>query len=54
MVVIIYVEQFQSGSFEDATPHLIDERLDLSVFYPKYKNDEAERHAYVVYYCWVF
>ena len=39
MVVINYLDQLQAGTFEHAIHHLIDERLDLSVFYPKYQND---------------
>lgn len=46
MVVINYREQLQAGTFEHALHHLIDTRLDLSVFYPRYKNDETGRPAY--------
>lgn len=46
MVVINYQEQLQAGTFEHALHHLIDTRLDLSVFYPRYKNDETGRPAY--------
>lgn len=46
MVVINYLDQLQSGTFEHAIHHLIDERLDISVFYPKYQNDAAGRPAY--------
>ncbi|WP_342806058.1 IS1182 family transposase [Alteromonas sp. M12] len=46
MVVINYLDQLQSGTFEHAIHHLIDERLDLSVFYPKYQNDATGRPAY--------
>jgi transposase len=46
MVVINYQEQLQVGTFEHALHHLIDTRLDLSVFYPRYKNDDTGRPAY--------
>jgi transposase len=46
MVVINYQDQLQSGTFEHAIHHLIDNNLDLTVFYPKYKNDSGGRAAY--------
>ena len=46
MVVINFEEQLQPGTFEHAIHYLIDERLDLSVFHPQYKNDEGGRPAY--------
>ena len=46
MVVINYLDQLQAGTFEHAIHHLIDSKLDLSVFYPKYKNDNNGRPAY--------
>jgi hypothetical protein len=46
MVVINYFDQLQAGTFEHAIRHLIDSTLDLSVFYPKYKNDKNGRPAY--------
>jgi transposase len=46
MVIINYLDQLQAGTFEHAIHHLIDSRLDLSVFYPKYKNDKNGRPAY--------
>ena len=46
MVVINYQEQLQPGTFEHALHHLIDTRLDLRVFYPRYNNDETGRPAY--------
>ena len=46
MVVINYLYQLQSGTFEHAIHHLIDSKLDLTVFYPKYKNDNNGRPAY--------
>jgi transposase len=46
MVVINYLDQLQPGTFEHAIHHLIDNHLDLSVFYPKYKNENGGRAAY--------
>lgn len=46
MVVINYQDQLQPGTFEYAIHHLVDEKLDLSVFYPKYQNSEMGRRAY--------
>ena len=46
MVVINYLEQLQMGTFEYAIHHLIEKKLDLSVFYPKYQNAETGRPAY--------
>ena len=46
MVVINYQDQLQPGSFEYAIHYLIDNKLDLSVFYPKFKNDETGRPAF--------
>ena len=46
MVVINYQDQLQPGTFEHAIHHLIDKRIDLSIFYPNYQNDEVGRPAY--------
>lgn len=46
MVVINFLDQIQPGTFEHAIHHLIEHRLDLTVYYPKYKNDATGRHAY--------
>ena len=46
MVVINYLDQLQAGTFEYAIHHLIDSKLDLSVFYPKYKNGNNGRPEY--------
>jgi transposase len=46
MVVINHLDQLQPGTFEYAIHHLIDEKLDISVFYPKYQNDATGRPAY--------
>ncbi|MCK5633381.1 IS1182 family transposase [bacterium] len=46
MVVINYKEQLQPGTFEHAIHFLIDNKLDLTIFYPRYKNDDGGRPAY--------
>src|SRR5690554_2218334 len=46
MVVINYLDQLQSGTLEHAIHHLIEHRLDLSVFFPAYQNDTTGRSAY--------
>ncbi len=46
MVVIDFEEQIQPGTFEYALHHLINDRLDLDIFYSKYTNDEGGRSAY--------
>jgi transposase len=46
MVAINFKDQLQPGTFEYAINHLIDEKLDLSIFYPKFKNEEVGRPAY--------
>jgi len=46
MVVINYQEQLQPGTFEHAIHFLIENKLDLSIFYPRYKNDDGGRPAY--------
>ena len=45
-MVINYEDQLQPGTFEYAIHHLIDNKLDLSVFYPSYQNDDGGRPAY--------
>lgn len=45
IVVINYEDQLQSGTFEHALHYLIEHRLDLSVFEPRYCNDETGRPA---------
>ncbi len=39
MVVINYLDQLQPGTFEYAVHYLIENKLDLSIFYPRYQND---------------
>ncbi len=46
MLVINFEEQLQAGTFEHAIHYLIDNELDLSVFHPKFKNDDTGRPAY--------
>ena len=46
MVVINFEEQLQPVTFEHALHHLIDNKLDLSIFYPGIRNDETGRPAY--------
>ena len=46
MVVINYQDQLQPGTFEHAIHHLIDNNIDLSIFYSKYNNDDGGRIAY--------
>ena len=46
MVVVNYKDQLQPGIFEHAIHYLIDNKLDLSIFYPRYKNDDEGRPAY--------
>ncbi len=46
MVVINFEEQLQPNTFEFTLHHLIDNHIDLSVFYDKYSNDTGGRTAY--------
>jgi transposase len=46
MVVINFEEQLQPGTFEHSIHLLIENKLDLSIFYPCYKNDDEGRPAY--------
>jgi len=46
MVVINYQDQLQPGTFEHAIHYLIEHKLDLSVFHPKYRNEDTGRLAY--------
>lgn len=39
MVVINYADQLQPGTFEFAINHIINHKLDLTIFYPRYQND---------------
>jgi len=46
MVVINFNDQIQPGTFEHAVHHLVDGKLDLSLFEQVYKNDDNGRPAY--------
>lgn len=46
MVVISYADQLQAGTFEFAINHLIDHKLDLSIFHARYANDDGGRPAF--------
>lgn len=46
MVVINFNDQIQTGTFEHAVHHLVDNKLDLSLFEKVYKNDDNGRPAY--------
>jgi len=46
MVVINFEEQLHPNTFEYTLHHLIDNRIELSAFYDKYKNDGGGRSAY--------
>jgi hypothetical protein len=41
MVVINYREQLQPETFGNAVHYLIENKLDLSIFHPKYRNDDT-------------
>jgi transposase len=46
MVVINFEEQLRPGTFEFTLHKLIDNHIDLSIFYDKYTNDAGGRSAY--------
>ncbi len=46
MVVINYLDQLQPGTFEHAIHFLITHKLDLSVYFSAYKNNDNGRPAY--------
>lgn len=46
MIVVNFEEQLQPGTFEYTLHKLIDDHIDLSAFYDKYKNDAGGRSAY--------
>ena len=46
MVVVNFEERIRPGTFEFVLPRLIEDKLDLSTFYDKYKNDTGGRSAY--------
>ena len=45
ILVINYEDQLQPGTFEHALHYLVEHRLDLSMFEPRYCNDETSRPA---------
>jgi len=46
LIALNFEDQLQPGTFEYALHYLVDKKLDLSVFYPRYKNDDVGRPAY--------
>ncbi len=46
MVVVNYADQLQPGTFEHAIHFLIEQKLDLSIFHPSFKNEDTGRPAY--------
>jgi transposase len=46
LVAVSYAKQILPGTFEFAVNQLIDERVDLSVFAARYKNDKKGAPAY--------
>jgi len=46
MVVINFQDQLQPGTFEHAIHFQVENKLDLSVFYPSYSNEDGGRPAY--------
>ena len=45
-IALSYADQIVPGSFEYALNEIVEEHLDLSVFEPRYRNDETGRLAY--------
>lgn len=46
MITINFQDQLQPGTFEHAIHFLIENKLDLSIFHPRVKNDDGGRPAY--------
>ena len=46
MVVINYLDQLQPGTFEHAIHYLIENKLDLSIYFSDYNNENNGRPAY--------
>ncbi len=46
MIVINFLDQLQPGTFEHALYTLVEDILDLSVYFPDYKNEDTGRPAY--------
>ena len=45
MVVLNFEDQLQSGTLEHAIHYLIEHKLYLSIFYPRYQNELTGRPA---------
>ena len=43
MVVINYLDQLQPGTFEHAIHYLVENKLDLSIYFPAYNNEDNGR-----------
>lgn len=46
MLAVSYDKQILPGTFESSLMYLIDEKLDLTIFHTRYKNDDNGRPAY--------
>ncbi len=46
LIALNFEDQLQPGTFEHAIHYLIENKLDLSIFCPRYKNDDVGRPAY--------
>ena len=46
MLPVSYEQQILPGTFEHTLSYLIDEKIDLSVFESRYKNDQTGAPAY--------
>lgn len=46
MLAVSYDKQVLPGTFESSLMYLIDEKLDLTIFHTRYKNDDNGRPAY--------
>ena len=46
MLAVSYDKQILPGTFESSLVYLIDQKLDVTIFHPRYKNDDGGRPAY--------
>ena len=46
LVVINFKDQLQPGTFEHAINYLVENNLDLSIYFSDYKNEDNGRPAY--------
>ncbi len=46
LIALNFEDQLQLGTFEYAVHYLIDQKVDLSLFHQRYKNDDTGRVAY--------